>query len=276
MFTRILLFTAANALSLASAAHAQATERRSPAPKTDWAITVGAAPVYAPVFQGAKEYGFSVFPDVRVNYKDDFFASVPEGMGYNIINNGGWKIGPLAKIRFGREEGTGGSPFLISGESNALRGLGNVETAGEIGGFAQYSYEKIRTRVELRQGFGGHEGVVGDANVSYVDRAGPLSYSIGPRLSYGSADFMNTYYGINATQSARSGLARYDADGGINSYGIGGSATMPIDDSMAVTLFAGYDRMGEQAADSSLIRERGNPNQMTVGLAFGYRFGWND
>jgi len=276
MFSRAFLLTASTTLALFSTAHAQSTERRGPPPKTDWAVTVGAAPVYAPVFQGSKDYGFSVFPDLRVNYKDDFFASVPDGIGYNLINSAGWKVGPLAKVRFGREEDTGGSPFLISGETNALRGLGNVDTAGELGGFAQYTYEKIRTRVELRQGFGGHEGLVGDANVSYVDRAGPLSYSFGPRLSYGSSDFMNTYYGINSTQSARSGLAQYSADGGINSYGIGGSATMPLSDNMAVTLFGGYDRLGEQAADSPLIRERGDENQMSIGLAFGYRFGWND
>lgn len=276
MSVQFLFIAAATTITLSSAAYAQAPERVSPSSKKDWIVTVGAAPVYAPVFQGSKDYAFSVFPDLRLNYKDDFFASVPDGIGYNLINGGGWKVGPVAKVRFGREEDTGGSPFLVSGSTDALRGLGNIETAGEVGGFAQYTYEKIRTCFEVRQGFGGHDGLVGDANVSYIDRIGSISYSLGPRLSYGSSDFINTYYGINSAQSARSGLAQYSADSGINSYGIGGAATMPLSESMAVTVFGGYDKLGTQVSDSPLIRERGNENQASVGVAFGYRFGWNN
>ena len=44
----------------------------------------------------------------------------------------------------------------------------------------------------------------------------------------------------------------------------------------AVTLFTGFDRIGKQAADSPLIRQRGDQNQFSIGLGFGYRFGWNN
>lgn len=275
MKIRFVLLATAAAFSLVSVASAQPATRGGPPSQPDWTLTVGAAPVYSPVFQGSDDYGFSVFPDLRVNYKDDFFASVPDGIGYNIINSSHWKVGPLAKVRFGREEDTGGSPFLISGETSGLRGMGTVDTAGELGGFVQYSASKLRTRVELRQGFGGHEGFVGEVNISYVDRAGPVSYSIGPRLAFGSRDFMHTYFGINSLQSAKSGLAQYAADGGISSWGIGGSAVLPLGEATALTLFAGFDRLGGQAGDSPLIRQRGDENQISVGLGFGYRFGWN-
>jgi len=274
MFARLLASASLISLALSSAVAAK-SDRRAPPPQTDWTVTVGLAPVYTPIFQGAKDYGFSVFPDLRLNHRDDFFASVPDGIGYNVINTGGWKAGPLVKLRFGRREVTGGSPFLISGGTNALRGMGDVGLAAEPGAFAQYTVEKIRTRLELRQGIGGHQGTVGDLNVSYVDRAGPLSYSLGPRLSYGGSDFMQTYFGIDATQSTRSGLAPYAAGGGITSYGIGGSAMMPFGDKFAMVLFAGYDRLGAPAGDSPLIRQRGDRNQISVGLGFGYRFGWD-
>ncbi len=280
MDIRFVLLAATTALSLASAVNAQPAARGGPPPQPDWTLTIGAAPVYSPVFQGSKDYGLSVFPDLRVNYKDVFFASVPDGIGYNLINktsnNANWKVGPLVKVRFGREEDTGGSPFLISGETNGLRGMGTVDTAGELGGFAQYSSANTRTRVELRQGFGGHEGVVGEVSLSYVDRVGRLSYSIGPRLSFGSSDFMHTYCGINRQQSVSTGLAQYEADGGVNSWGIGGSAVLPLGNVMALTLFTGFDRIGKQAADSPLIRQRGDQNQFSIGLGFGYRFGWNN
>jgi outer membrane scaffolding protein for murein synthesis (MipA/OmpV family) len=39
--------------------------------------------------------------------------------------------------------------------------------------------------------------------------------------------------------------------------------------------FAGYDRLGDAAKDSSLIQERGEENQMSVGLGVSYRFGFD-
>jgi outer membrane scaffolding protein for murein synthesis (MipA/OmpV family) len=246
--------------------------RPAAATPTGWNVTMGAAPVYSPVFQGSSDYGLSIFPDIRANYGDDFFASVPEGVGYNFINANGWKIGPLAKIRFGRDEASGGSPFLISGESNALQGLGNIGTAGEVGGFVQYAYDSLRTRLELRQGFGGHNGMLGDASVNYRGRFAQVVYSAGPRLTYASSDFTQTYFGINSVQSTRSGLAQYRPGSGLVSYGVGGSLTLPYTDKIALSLFTGYDRLGNTAADSPLVRNRGSANQFSAGLGIGYRF----
>jgi outer membrane protein len=241
--------------------------------KSDWIMTVGAVPIYSPIFLGSKDYGFSIFPDLRLNYKDDFFASVPEGIGYNLINTDSIKFGPLTKIRFSREEQTGGSPFLISGESDSLQGLGNVGTAGEAGFFAQYKYQKFKSRFEIRQGFGGHQGLLIDGSINYSERFGPLNFSIGPKLSFGSSNFIDTYYGVDKEQSIRSGLNFYEANSGITTYGIGASINMPIDANFAVTFFTSFDRLGNQIANSSLIQSRGDENQFMTGLAFGYRFG---
>jgi outer membrane protein len=249
--------------------------RAGPPPKTDWTITVGVAPVYSPLFQGAKDYAFSIFPDLRVTYKDDFFASVPEGIGYNFYNHSGLKFGPIAKIRFSRDEATGGSPFLIAGESEALKGLGDVGTAGELGGFLQYTYERIRSSIEVRRGFGGHEGTLLDTGIRYVQRYGPLNASVGPRVTFAHRNFTNSYFGVDYEQSQASRLPAYNAESGIISYGLGGSLNMPISASTAITLFCSYDRLGEPTGNSPLVTERGSRNQATVGLAIGYRFGWN-
>ncbi len=238
-----------------------------------WSVTIGAAPVLSPAWQGSRDMALSVFPDLRITHGERLFASVPDGIGWNAVNADGWRAGPLVKIRFGRDERDGGSPFLIAGGSDALAGMGDIAAAGEAGGFAERTLGPWRLRGEVRQGFGGHRGLVGDASLAYRLRQGRTALSIGPRLTAASRDFQRTYFGIDTGQAARTGLARYDPDGGLVSCGIGGSVVRPIGRAQAITLFTGFDRLAGPAGHSPLVRERGRRTQFTLGIGYGFRFG---
>ena len=247
--------------------------------QTDWNITLGAGAIYAPAFVGSKDYQLMAFPDLKVEYKDLFFASVAEGLGYNIVHEKGWRAGVIAKYGFERKQ-NGKNPFAIAGDdTNALRGLGNIDGTLELGGFLEYSFEPISYKVELRQGVGGHEGFIGETSLNYVgsiDRFGPpMFYAIGPRAVFASSNYNNTYYGIDAVQSANSGLNRYHADAGWVSYGIGGFISLPVSNSVSLSAFGGYDRLGDEAASSPLIKQRGSKNQFASGLSVNYQFGYS-
>lgn len=272
-------------LVLASAAHAQAAPAGAPAglpqgapPTPTWTLSVGFAPIYAPAWQGSRDMALSVFPDLRMTYKDAVYFSVQEGLGWNAINHDGWKIGPIARIRFGRRESTGGSPFLITGGSDALRGFGDVKLAGEVGGFVQYNpTRRVALRTEVRRGFGGHEGVVAEPSIRFTDRVGSFRYSLGLRSTFASAAYTNVYFGVSTQQGLNAGLAPYRTGSGLVSAGVSGSLTRPLGQRAeygALTLLAGYDRLGNVVADSTLIRQRGRRDQFTLGLAYGYRFTW--
>lgn len=262
------------ALSLAaSPAFGQQQQKKK---DPDWLVGIGAAAVVAPAFEGSEDYNLMAFPNISVTYKDDFFASVYDGIGYNVINSNGWRAGPIGKIRWGRDE-EGGSPWRVAGtETDALRGLGDVDTGFEAGVFGEYTWRQhLVTKIEVRQGMGAHEGVVADAGVSYKNKYGDVGYSFGPRMTWASEDYHDTYFGIDAGQSARSGLAQYDAESGIVSYGVGGSATMPITEQLHGALFAGYDHMGDEPSDSPLISERGSEHQFMTGASVTYFFGFH-
>jgi len=243
-----------------------------PAGPAGWRIGIGVAPVVSPVFEGADDYGFSVFPDLRFQYRDRFFASVPEGIRYHVVNGPRLVAGPIARIRFGREEDNGGSPFLVTGSVGGLDGLGDIDAAGEFGGFVSYRMASWRWRAELRHGFGGHEGVVGDLSLDHTGGTRAVRYAIGPRLRFGSADFVDTYYGVDAAQSARSGLPRFAADGGLTSAGIGASVIVPRGERMTLIVFGGYDRLLGDIADSPLIEIRGYADQISLGASLSWQF----
>ena len=287
-----LRLTLAAAVLLPTAAAAQiaapgipTTTQGARVPKTrDWTIGVGLAPVYAPIWQGSRDMGLSIFPDLRINYRDALFFSVPDGLGWNAVNKNGWKIGPLFKFRFARRESTGGSPFLIVGSSTALNGMGDIGFVGEPGAFAQYTLpgNKWRLRAELRQGIGGHAGLIADTSIGYASRIGTPGtnglwlYSASLRSTFAASNYTNTYFGVTEQQSLNTGLAVSDLGSGLVSAGLNASLTKPLGkygQNGAITLFGGYDRLSDVVGQSSLIEERGRLNQLSIGLSYTYRFG---
>lgn len=275
---RLAIVVCLAALSTPSFAQpAQPPGAASGRPATDggWSVTVGLAPVVSPAWQGSKEYVLSVFPDLRVKYGESLFASIPDGIGWNAVNANGWKVGPIAKLRFGRDEDGSGSPFAVTGGSDALIGLGDIGATAEVGGFVEKRFgarQHWRGRVEGRRGFGGHEGSLGDVSLSYQARTGRTILNIGPRATLASKGFTQTYFGIDANQSTRSGLGVYQPKSGLVSYGFGGSLIHPLDRRSAITAFSSIERLGGVAKNSPLVRERGRATQLTAGIGYGYRF----
>jgi outer membrane scaffolding protein for murein synthesis (MipA/OmpV family) len=141
-----------------------------------------------------------------------------------------------------------------------------------VGGFVEKRAGPWRGRIEVRRGFGGHYGVVADGSVAYQARRGRTIINVGPRATLASREYIETYFGIDAFQSQRSGLRPYSASGGLLSYGVGGTVIRPLSRRSAVTLFTGLDQLGQNAGDSPLVRERGRRTQFTLGLGYGFRF----
>lgn len=243
-------------------------------PQKDWRVSVGAGPVVTPAFVGSDDYYLLAVPNVRLNYKDTFFASFEEGVGYNAINKNGWRAGPIFRWQMGREE-DGDNFFRVAGdETNALRGLGDVDDTPELGGFVEYTWATWSAKAEVRQGLGGHDGAIGDVSMRYTNHSGHTVYGLGPKMRFVSDDYNDAYFGVNAAQSARSGLSQYSPEGGLLSYGLNGFVRHPFSEALSVTGFAGYDRLAGDAADAPLVEERGSENQFMLGATLNYEFGW--
>jgi hypothetical protein len=72
----------------------------------------------------------------------------------NLVNYDGFKAGPIARYRFGRDED----------DNNALDGLGDVNDSIELGGFLKYEIGIWSAGLTVAQDVaGGHEGLVAEA-----------------------------------------------------------------------------------------------------------------
>jgi MipA family protein len=241
----------------------------------EWKFNVGGGIMVAPKYMGDDSYGLYAVPSVSITYKDKFFASVEEGVGYNYLINDNWRIGPVARYDFGRDE-DGDSIFRIGGDTDDLRGLGDVDGTVELGAFVEYKMDALKFSFDVLQGIGGHESLRGSAEASYNGMTNfygqPIAYSFGPELQWAGSDYHNAYFGVNSAQSAASGLSQYKADGGFLSYGLGGNMMMPLNERITAITFAKYNHLGDEAANSSLVEERGSEHQGIFGAFITYGF----
>lgn len=242
-----------------------------------WGVTTGGGVLVSPTYEGDDESRVSVLPNIQVTYGDRLFASVQEGVGYRVINDPGFKAGPIVRLRFSRDE-DGDQAFAVNGEDTTdLRGLGDVGTSLEFGGFVETAVGPVTLSAEARQAANGHEGFVADFGVKWSGRAflfgPPVIWSVGPRAKLVDDSFNSAYFGVTPAQSIASGLPIFDASGGLHSYGVGATAIIPLtqDNTWTAVIVAGFDRLSEDAADSPLVRLRGSRDQASIGVFLSYK-----
>ena len=231
-----------------------------------WIITVGAEMRVVRPYEGDNTYVFRALPlfDVRRAGTARHFSSPRDGISVEILEFDKFRAGPTLKIRFPRR----------STDQRDLQDLGSVGFAFEVGGFVEYwPAQWLRTRAEVRQGFGGHHGVVADLSSDIVLPVSPQwTLSGGPRAIFGDDDAVSPYFSITPAQSATSGLPVFTAKGGLKSYGAGVQTRYEWSAQWASHVFVEYDRLTGNVANSPLILQRGSPNQLVSGVGVTYSF----
>lgn len=235
-------------------------------PASDWTVTIGVEGRVLPTYEGSGTSMFRPFPmfDVRRVGTPAGFRSPRDGFSFGILDYGRFVAGPTVKARFERKESS----------DNDLRGLGDVAWTLEAGAFAEYwPTDWLRGRVELRQGIGGHHGLVSDLTADLVvPVTRQLTLSGGPRMTLATAAATSPYFSITPGQSAASGLPVYDAGGGFRSFGAGAQARYEWSPQWATHMFVEYERLAGDAANSPLVLQHGTRDQIQVGIGATYSF----
>lgn len=83
-----------------------------------------------------------------------------------------------------------------------------------------------------------------------------IRVSAGPRATFASKDYFKTYYGVDAQESAASGLSEYNPGGGFKSAGFGGAINWKATDKIDTSLFGEYTRLQGPARIRASSRAR--------------------
>jgi len=223
----------------------------------DAVLTLGGGMRFQPDWDGAKGYTLSPFPIVGLKFMRSPFTGEP-------TSDLGFGIRPAVRVLKQREFKPGETLF----------GLDKVDMAVELGLEVDYTDTWYRVYAEGRQGFGGHKGQILDLGVEGILRPIPnLKLAAGPKVSFATAKYMDTYFGVTPAESLATGLATYTPGGGLRGAGLAGTATWDIDRNWFIRADAGWMRLSDKAAASPIVKADGSRDQFTVGLGAAYRFG---
>jgi len=235
----------------------------TPAPNPyDVVIEIGAGALVKPAYEGAGVNVVQPFPIVTLHY-----LAIPG-------------FAPISNNRF--DQGFAFSPSFRyiqkrkASDYSQLAGLNDVDATFEAGGKFSYTFGAVRPWAAIRQGFGGSDGFSGELGLDFIWRPDPVTeITVGPRASFASKDYMQTYFGVTAAEAARSPLlAAYSAGGGFK--GVGGelNARYEVSPEWAVIGKVTYEKLIGDAADSPIV-QYGDANQWTAQIGLSYKLGLN-
>jgi len=233
-----------------------------------WHGTVGAGTGIFPDYVGSDGVEAMVLPVIDA-YNGRFFASTSDGVGINLLANEPYNLfserssaaGIAVTYGLGRDEDDG----------TGLRGTGDIDSGAEIALFSRYRAGAIEGVARIRRDVsGGHGGAVVEFSGSYLMQPTQrLALVIGSTLTWANRKYNQTFLGVSAAQSARSGLARFDVDAGVNSAALDTMAIYSVTENVFVGARASVGFIVAEAADSPIVQ---SDRQLAGGLVVGYRF----
>jgi outer membrane scaffolding protein for murein synthesis (MipA/OmpV family) len=265
-FLRPLRLASLLTVSVSAAAAADLAPAPAPAP-SPLIVTLGLGPQVIPSFPGARTY--RVWPIGTLAWRrqgdPEIFTAPDDGFGLALLDIGWLRAGPVGRVLPRRGLSNGNGNFY---------GLHNVGWTLEIGGFTEvWLAPFLRTRVEVRQGINGHNGLDANVGIDGIAKFGAWTLSAGPRLALGNSTFMNAYFSVTPAEALANGrVGPYQASGGVTSFGGLVSAKYDFMPNLSATLYGGYERLVNSAAASPIPNRLGSLNQWTGGVVFAYSF----
>jgi len=225
---------------------------------------VGAGIAYQPHDPTASRYETRPIPYVDLDW-GSVSLGTDDGLTWSALNTNGFTAGPYINYLQGRTA------------NGSLRGLRNVSDMAEIGGFVQYApvdFWRVYAQVGQAVG-GGHDqsGVLGKlgGELGYPLGSGIIG-STGLMAHFADARQTQTYFGVDANESAASGIRAYNASAGFQIMTLTQSFEFPLASHWSLLTSASWVHLVGSAANSTIVKATGDVNQGQVQTAISYKF----
>jgi outer membrane protein len=229
-------------------------------------VTVAAGVAVVPEYSGSDKS--TVKPVIGVDYQNSngFFASTLRGIGYTTAIDG-FKLSGALSYGGGRDE----SKRTFGSGSDALRGMGKIDNGALAALGIGYDFGAVQLGVNTHLALSNRDrgNTVELAIGTPLVKSASDQVSLGATAKYGDSKYTQTYYGVTALQSSRSGYRAYQAGAGFTSAQLGATWRHVIDKNWSVNTVAGVTHLVGDAADSPLVKRATSPLLVvTAGYTF--------
>ena len=230
-----------------------------------WSFGLGLGVEYESAYEGSDEYGFEVDPAGAVQWRsgDNIFYWAGEALGWRGIRSDTWFFEAAVAFDEGREES--------DSDDGRLDGLGDGDEGAEIVLQVRRAFDaEWRYWLDGRvvTGDNGSLGLFGVGR-RFGDQNDGSGSEIAIAVVFHDSEYANKDFGIDAGQSAASGLNETVLSGGFRSIGFNYNYRKYINENWQIFGEAVYERYSSDIEDSPIAR---NNYEAEVGVGFIYVF----
>ena len=219
---------------------------------------------------GSKDQVTGLVPGGRKQLENNRFIELYGPIfDMNVLDHPNWEFGPMVSYRFGRSDV----------KDPVVNLLPPIDGGLEAGVFAGWHY--IRTEgipYRLRLGVSLTTGITGGASGGHVTPYASLWLPLSPTLFVGvgggftwsSDSFMQQRFGVSPEASAASGLPAFSAGAGVRQYYAWPAVIWRFAPQWYAGAGAFWQRITGDGADSPIITQRGDRDQISAGFGIGY------
>lgn len=221
-------------------------------------LSAGFAVLASPRYDGSDKRRWLAVPSVSAQIANGVFADPVNGVGINYGTGRDLQWGLRATVETGRPD-------------QQIAGLDGVSAGINPGLFANLRVgERLALKAALRAAMAGGSGSALHLGGTWdLWREGPAAVGLGVSLRWADARYNQAYYGVTASQAARTGLRTHAPGAGVNAVQAGVSGRMALSPRWIGFAGLSWQQLVGDVADSPLVQERGSP-RLAVGAA--YRF----
>ena len=237
---------------------------------------IGLGAISKPDYEGSEDNTTSAAPFGRYRWASGRYVGLGGTAGsesaarvkVNLISSDiskNWTMGPLLQYRLERDDDM---------DNGQVKRMKKIDAATELGAFLDFRSGPWAADLSVAADVSDeHDGYLMYLGGSYdLVQNSTMTLALGVHATWADADYMDTYFGVNASNVGTSGLPFFKADDGFKDVGASLTAFYRFNSTWGMAGKIDYTSMMNDAEDSPLVDGVGDQNQLKGVVAVTYSF----
>lgn len=233
----------------------------------NWRFSVGLGAAIVPDYEGSDHYEFVPLPMFTARKKPYNVTVFGPKLSANVLPSEHWRLGPV--IQFHRKRGN-----VHSGRVDAMKNIDPAASLGLQGGYDTPMAQGILSlEVEwVHDITDTYDGWLLTPQINWGRRFDRWNLITSSSFTVASNGYMDTYFGVSASDSARSGLPQYNPSTSLKDVQFAAALSYDITEDFDLGFLGVYKKLVWDANNDSPVVDVGSTNQLIGSIFLTYSF----